>query len=199
MEIKILTKVKVLKPVVLWIMFLFLLNSISYSQMGELQFEWISIESGLSQSSVLCIYQDHSNLWISTNNGLSKFNTRTKQFKNFFKSDGLQSSEFGVNACCKLKSGEMIFGGINGFNIFHPDSIKDNLDIPSVVLTGFKIFNKPVAVGEQIDGRTILEESISECEERTNCYRARRNKAGVIINTTEGRRSKKRKAVTINA
>ena len=131
-----------------------------------------SEKNGLPNNSIQGMLEDdHGNLWISTNNGLSKFNTRTKQFKNFFKSDGLQSNEFGVNACCKLKSGEMIFGGINGFNIFHPDSIKDNLDIPLVVLTGFKIFNKPVMVGEQINGRTILEESISECEELTLSYK----------------------------
>ncbi len=67
-------KSKLPMSVVLWIMFVFLLSSISYSQMGELQFKRISIESGLSQSSVLCIYQDHKNfLWFGTYEGLNRY------------------------------------------------------------------------------------------------------------------------------
>jgi signal transduction histidine kinase len=41
----------------------------------------------------------------------------------------------------------MFFGGINGFNSFFPDSIKDNAHVPAVVLTAFKIFDKAVEFG----------------------------------------------------
>ncbi len=41
--------------------------------------------------------------------------------------DGLQSNELkNSQPGYKSKTGELIFGGINGFNIFYPDSIKDN-------------------------------------------------------------------------
>jgi hypothetical protein len=41
----------------------------------------------------------------------------------------------------------MYFGGINGFNIFYPDSISDNPFIPPIVITDFQIFNRSVGVG----------------------------------------------------
>jgi len=36
----------------------------------------------------------------------------------------------------------MFFGGVNGFNVFHPDSVKDNSNVPSVVISNFKKFDK---------------------------------------------------------
>jgi len=55
----------------------------------------------------------------------------------------LQSSEFNTGAFFKNRDGEMYFGGINGLNIFHPDSIRDNPHVPSVVLTSFKLLDIP--------------------------------------------------------
>jgi hypothetical protein len=83
-------------------------------------------------------------LWISTNRGLTKFNPVTEKFRNYGTHDGLQSNEFNSGASCKCSNGEMIFGGINGFNIFHPGNVKDNPHIPPVVLTGFQKFNRDV-------------------------------------------------------
>jgi PAS domain S-box-containing protein len=127
---------------------------------------------GLSNNNIQGILEDdHGNLWISTNNGLSKFNPRTLKFKNYDETYGLQSNEFAVNTCCKLKSGEMVFGGMNGLNIFNPNSIKEDTTLPAVVITDFQIFNKSVAIGENAEGRTILKKSISECNEINLSYK----------------------------
>ncbi len=129
-------------------------------------FHRYSESEGLPSNNIQGILEDdHGNLWIGTNHGLSKFDPRTIKFKNYFESSGLQNNEFGSNACCKLKSGEMIFGGMNGFNIFYPDSIHADTSRPSVVITDFQIFNKPVPIDGEIDGHTILQRSISECDE----------------------------------
>jgi len=135
-------------------------------------FERFREKDGLPSNTIQGMLEDdHGNLWISTNNGLSKFNPDSKKFKNYLQSDGLQSNEFGVNACYKLKNGEMIFGGINGFNIFHPDSIKDDIDIPAVAITDFKIFNKPVTVGKSNEKGTILTKSIIHSDSLTLSYK----------------------------
>lgn len=42
----------------------------------------------------------------------------------------------------------MFFGGVNGFNAFCPDSIRDNPYIPPVVITDFQIFNKSILPAE---------------------------------------------------
>jgi len=131
-------------------------------------FSHFSVQEGLPSNTIQGILEDdHGNLWISTHNGMSRFDPRSEKFKNYFESNGLQSNEFGVNACCKLESGEMLVGGVNGFNLFHPDSIKENPNIPSVVITNFQIYSKPVPIGEYADGRTILKEAISETDEIT--------------------------------
>jgi hypothetical protein len=49
-----------------------------------------------------------------------------------------------VKAYFKSKTGEMFFGGLNGFNAFYPDQVKDNPHIPPVVITDFKKFNESV-------------------------------------------------------
>lgn len=113
---------------------------------GEKQkFIWFTQKNGLPSNVVYGILGDkHGNLWLSTNKGLSKFNPRTETFRNYDVNDGLQSNEFNKGAYFKSGNGEMFFGGINGFNSFYPDSIKDNPYIPPVVITKFNKFNKTV-------------------------------------------------------
>lgn len=114
---------------------------------------------------------DEGNLWISTNNGLSKFNPQTETFRNYDVSDGLQSNEFNGGSRYKSPKGELFFGGINGFNRFYPETIKDNPYIPSVVITNFRIFNKVVPIQEEKDGKSPLTKSITETDEIELSYR----------------------------
>ncbi len=94
---------------------------------------------------------DHGNLWMSTNKGLSKLDPKTGRFRNYDLKDGLQSYEFNTGAYHRSKiTGEMIFGGINGFNIFHPDSVKDDPFVPPIVLTEFMKFDVPAPLEADI-------------------------------------------------
>lgn len=100
---------------------------------------------GLPSNSVLNILQDsQGNLWCSTYNGLSKFDVTHQSFKNYYATDGLQSNQFNYNAALKLSNGNFLFGGIGGFSMFSPDSIKKNKRVPKIVLTDFRINNVPL-------------------------------------------------------
>jgi ligand-binding sensor domain-containing protein len=81
-------------------------------------------------------------LWLSTDNGLFKFNPQTEHFTQYDLHDGLQGLEFNGGAYFKSKKGEMFFGGINGLNYFYPDSVKDNQYIPPIVITSIKVFDE---------------------------------------------------------
>ena len=108
-----------------------------------------SEEDGLANDFVYGILEDdQGHLWLSTNRGFSKFNPKTETFKNYDERDGLQSNEFNGGAYYKNRSGKMFFGGINGFNAFYPDNVLDNPYVPSISVTDFQIFNKPVSIGE---------------------------------------------------
>jgi len=100
---------------------------------------------GLPENAVLNILEaNNGNLWVSTFNGLSEFNPQKETFRNFYVADGLQSNQFNYNAALKLKSGELLFGGINGFNIFDPAHIKPLSVHAPTWITGIRVNNKPI-------------------------------------------------------
>jgi len=121
------------------------------------RFQQFTSKEGLPSNTILRILEDkQQNLWLSTYNGLSKFNTVTKTSRNYSISDGLQSNQFSFNAALALQSGEFVFGGIKGFNLFHPESIYDKTGHPKVFLTGVRINNKSVEGQEAyVTNRTI--------------------------------------------
>lgn len=103
-------------------------------------------KDGLPNNVIYGILEDdNGKLWLSTNKGISRFDKEKNEFYNYSADDGLQSDEFNIYAFGQSKkTGELFFGGINGFNVFHPDSIAPSKFEPQVVLTDFKVFNKSV-------------------------------------------------------
>lgn len=130
------------------------------------QFKHYREKNGLANDVIWGILSDEKgNLWISTGNGISRFNIKTESFKNYNSKDGLQGNDFNQWAYFKDSKGRMYFGGTNGFNSFVPEEIKENPNIPPIVLTDFQILHRPVAIGyDSLWGRTILEKSITETE-----------------------------------
>jgi len=108
-------------------------------------FKVFTTREGLPNNFIYGVLTDDSGrIWASTNRGLSRYDPSTKTFRNYTVEDGLQSSEFNANAYFKSPGGRMLFGGINGFNVFHPDSVRDNPYIPPVVITGIRKFDQHI-------------------------------------------------------
>ncbi len=101
------------------------------------------------------------NLWISTNNGITKFNPVTFEFRNYSVDDGLQSEEFNGGSYHVGYNGEMFFGGVNGFNSFFPEQVADNKFIPKIVITDLKIFNESITPGTE----SPLKQEITKTDE----------------------------------
>lgn len=118
-------------------------------------------DQGLSNNTVFGILEDDQGyLWLSTNFGLSRFNPVDESFYNFGKSDGLQDNQFYWGASFKSHTGNMYFGGINGMNVFHPDSIEISHIFPDLIISDFQLFNKSVTTKSKVNGRQVLERSI---------------------------------------
>jgi len=112
-------------------------------------FALFSDKVGLSTEFIKGITEDgEGNLWVSTDNGISRINPDTHTFKKFNVADGLQGSEYESNAFLKASDGEMFFGGNTGLNTFYPSKIKTNQFVPPVYITAFQIFTKNVTVGD---------------------------------------------------
>ena len=100
-------------------------------------------KNGLNCDVVYGILEDNNkNLWLSSDNGIYRFNIVNNFITHYDLQDGLQSIEFSGGAYFKAKDGEMFFGGINGLNYFYPDSVMNNSFIPTVVITSIKVFNQ---------------------------------------------------------
>ncbi|RXF67653.1 hybrid sensor histidine kinase/response regulator [Arcticibacter tournemirensis] len=127
------------------------------------RFKSYTEEEGLINNVINYISGDEQGrIWLSTNQGITCFDPKKESYRNFNVHNGLQSHEFNVGAGLKAKNGDIIFGGVNGFNIFHPASLARNTNIPSVVLTDFQLFNKKVLVGQK---NSPLKESILSARE----------------------------------
>ena len=118
------------------------------------------------------LQDDQQYLWLSTSNGIMKVHPDSGLVRLYTRSDGVLE-EFYRSSSLNASDGFMYFGGIDGYNRFHPDSIRDNPHVPPIVLTGLSINYQNVKIGEPVGGRTILENSISQTDELRLSYKDR--------------------------
>ena len=128
-------------------------------------FSSLHVKDGLPNDVIYSIQEDRrGNLWVSTNKGLSKFDPVKKTFRNFDAADGLQGNSYNRMSAFMNAKGELFFGGLNGFNVFHSDSIVDNPVVPEVYITSLEIFNRPVSPHQE---NSPLSKSIDKTTEIT--------------------------------
>jgi len=126
---------------------------------------WIGTENGLNcyianadkfnriealDGKIKAIAEDsYGILWITMNDGLYAYNHTTKDLRKFDESDGLQGKQFVERSSLLLSDGSLLFGGMNGFNLFNPDSlVRHNFNVPTY-FTKFLISDVPQLPGEE--------------------------------------------------
>lgn len=109
------------------------------------EFRHYKVSSGLSNETVMGVMEDKLGyLWLTTNLGLNRFEPDSEQFKHFYFRDGIQHNEFSSGAYYVTRSGLVMVGGVNGFNVFNPAGIDVESSAPQVVFTEFLINNQAV-------------------------------------------------------
>ncbi|HET8809055.1 MAG TPA: two-component regulator propeller domain-containing protein [Flavobacteriaceae bacterium] len=102
-------------------------------------------QPGLPNDFIYGVLPDgNENIWVSTNFGISELNTATGKFKNYTVKDGLQNNEFNGKAAYKDPLGNLYFGGMNGFNVFHPNKILVNKNVGKTIVEQVKLFDEPI-------------------------------------------------------
>ena len=125
-------------------------------------------KDGLPHNNILGILEDDkAALWVSTGNGLARFDPATNTFRVYTTSDGLPGNEFNYNSYFKSPTGEIFFGGYNGFISFFPDKIKANTYSSTVAFTGLKLFGQPVSINDESG---LLKQDINFCKSITLNY-----------------------------
>jgi signal transduction histidine kinase/ligand-binding sensor domain-containing protein/CheY-like chemotaxis protein len=116
---------------------------------------------GLAEAGGQVVYGIESDgvgrLWLSTNNGLVRFDPKTRAMKVFHEAHGLQGEDFNFNAHFRGDDGTLYFGGSNGFNAFAPDKEPAAAPPPRVVLTSARILDRTLAPNElPAPGRPLM-------------------------------------------
>jgi signal transduction histidine kinase len=125
----------------------------------------ITEKDGLPSQTVASIQpDDRGNLWLGTYNGLARINPADMTITEVPQIIGLQGREFVPRSSFRDDKGRLFFGGINGFNLFHPDSLVFDPVQGKVVLTDLKVQNEEVRPNEENQGKQILTESITRAE-----------------------------------
>jgi signal transduction histidine kinase/ligand-binding sensor domain-containing protein len=123
------------------------------------EFERVAERDGLPHNNCYAVLEDDEGfLWISSDNGLCRFNRTARsvqqRFVRFSIGDGLQGKEFNRRSYLKTRAGEIWFGGVNGVNAFFPRGIEPNAVPPLVEVVRLQIdsVSKPLYnLGETVE------------------------------------------------
>jgi signal transduction histidine kinase/ligand-binding sensor domain-containing protein/CheY-like chemotaxis protein/AraC-like DNA-binding protein len=111
----------------------------------SIRFKDYTTKDGLPNDYILSLTEDKSgNLWVATQNGLSKFDVRKKQFTNYDSYDGLPKIIFSEASCTRLPNYDIAFGTGKGYLLFNPIAITDHKTTAKLVFTNLQINNKDV-------------------------------------------------------
>lgn len=102
-------------------------------------------QAGLPNDFIYSVESDQQgNIWVSTNFGIAVLDHQHRTFKNYTEDDGLQNNEFNGKAGYTDSLGYFYFGGMNGFNMFHPDSIYANKQVGRTLIEDIQLFGMPL-------------------------------------------------------
>ncbi len=102
-------------------------------------------QQGLPSDVVTAILESKDSiLWISTENGITRFGNTDKTFMTYYFSERTFGNHYNENACALRKNGEMLWGTLDGLIAFDPEKfIKDN-QVPPVILTDLFIYDQRI-------------------------------------------------------
>jgi ligand-binding sensor domain-containing protein/signal transduction histidine kinase/DNA-binding response OmpR family regulator len=112
------TKKAVFKHTFSFLFFTFCLSAPAIAQKNNFSFDHFTVESGLSQSSVISIAQDSMGfMWFGTKDGLNRYDSRRFEvFKNNSKDSTSISSNQNINALLTDSNGDLWIGTQDGLN-----------------------------------------------------------------------------------
>ncbi len=104
-------------------------------------FKFYTQNDGLKNDLIKGIVCDGSEVWLSTNRGVSLIDS-TSRLYNFDVKDGLPGYVYNRGAVAVSKSGDVLFGGTKGIAVLNRDSLHFNDYKPNVLLTSIELFHK---------------------------------------------------------
>ncbi|MDH5367059.1 MAG: ATP-binding protein [Cyclobacteriaceae bacterium] len=119
-------------------------------------------KQGLANIALYCVLEDeNNNLWMSHNEGVSKFDITTETFNNY-----LEGVEFNGSAFYQSNIGEIFIASFDVVSFF-PKNIINNNSIPIVHINEFRLFNEVIT---PLNNKNILDKVVEETDTITLKY-----------------------------
>lgn len=115
----------------------------------EQRFQLLANPEDIGGQIISCILEDERHkLWMSSNQGLIKFDPTTHLFGEYSRALGVAPLDLsGWGACFKSDTGRLLFGGFGGIVSFKPEEITRTSLTPGVLLTNLIVNSRPARIG----------------------------------------------------
>ncbi len=121
-------------------------------------FHHYTTADGLPNNVIYAVQSDkHDKLWLSTNQGLCRFDPENEEVWSFTVEDGLPGNEFNRLEYGKTTDGHLYFGGVEGITIFDPEVFYASADSSTIVINRLKLSNKEVNYSSANDHQSANE------------------------------------------
>ena len=101
---------------------------------------YITVNEGLPNMYLYNMFLDKDNfLWMSSNQGILKYDPKTLEFKQYTPVDGTQEYEYNAGTAWQSDDGYIVMGGLNGINYFNPSTLDENRSPPKVLIQNINI------------------------------------------------------------
>lgn len=131
---------------------------VSWDKGDNAVFKVYGVEDGLPSDVLLSVREDrHGNLWMSTENGISKFVPSTETFENYTDKSLPFAVRFSEAASACTSKGNVLFGSSDGIFFLNPDSIKKSSYTPPIVLSKLLVANKEVLPADSSVLKVVLD------------------------------------------
>jgi len=137
-------------------------RAIGNNPVRNLSFKNYSTKSGLpSDFLISCTEDAQKNLWIATQNGISRYSLKNKRFQNFNASYGLSDVSFSEASCTRKQNGDIVFGTKTGILSFNPATVSSEKVKADMVFTNLQVNSEEIVPGEN----SVLKYDINQTEE----------------------------------
>ena len=118
---------------------------------GQTEARTLYTEDGLPNNFIHGITEDRrGRIWVSTSDGISCLYVSEKadtlRFTNYRHEDGTLKGEYLDHKAHTLTDGRILMGGVGGWTLFHPDSVRIPLKHFAPLPTGLSLHGEPVRI-----------------------------------------------------
>lgn len=137
-------------------------NGLNFWEPDQDRFRDLSqLHPSLGQQVTGLVEGSENEVWVASNLGVLRIHYREGDrqpfdVKAYSVQDGLQGPVFLPNSIFKTPDGEILLGGINGYNRFFPDQVRDSRTTYPLIVSGFQLFNKDVPLESRLNEAGVL-------------------------------------------